>query len=161
MFLDTVEPFPQDQLAQRIRNSSHWLKLAEELYKLESPTYVLKLMKLELDTKCRPYHIKRLYSRFSALRRQQEQNDLKELLSGAFYPDVDESITRMTLTNMASVNNMTGLSDTQEKVLSLLKFEYDHCKRPYMIKRLYGKFSMMRYNQEQVELEEVLKANGV
>jgi len=31
MFLDDVEPFPQDQLAQRIRNSSHWLKLAEEL----------------------------------------------------------------------------------------------------------------------------------
>jgi hypothetical protein len=118
-------------------------------------------MKLELDTKCRPYHIKRLYSRFSALRRQQEQDNLKELLLGVFYPDVDESITRMALSSMTTVNKMTGLSNTQEKALSLLKFECDHRKRPYMIKRLYGKFAMLRYSQEQAELKEVLKVNGI
>ena len=65
------------RVAQVKREMSNWLKIADLIYKTNDEQDLLIMMRLEIDSKNRPYVITRLHSRFNALRLKREKEELK------------------------------------------------------------------------------------
>lgn len=76
MFLDNVS-LDGIRTAEVKREMSNWLKIADLIYKTTNEQDLLIMMRLEIDSKNRPYIITRLHSRFNALRLKREKGELK------------------------------------------------------------------------------------
>lgn len=64
------------EVNRRKRDMSHWLKLANVLYKCKDEHEILKTLKVEIETLGRVYVIQRVYAHFNSLRRQRELNEI-------------------------------------------------------------------------------------
>lgn len=67
---------PPAELARRKRDSSHWVKLANTLYKCEDLQELLVMLYVELHGLKRYYVFQRIYARFNAVRARQEKKEL-------------------------------------------------------------------------------------
>lgn len=67
---------PPAELARRKRDSSHWVKLANALYKCEDLDKLLVMLYVELHGLKRYYVIHRIYARFNAVRARSEKKEL-------------------------------------------------------------------------------------
>ena len=64
------------ELARKKRDSSHWVKLAHDLYKCEDQQVLLTMLYVELNGLRRYYVIHRIYARFNAVRARAEKKEL-------------------------------------------------------------------------------------
>jgi len=60
------------------RDISNWLKLSEIIYSTLDEHKLLKLLKVELESKNRAYNVKQLYARFCTARAIRERKVLQE-----------------------------------------------------------------------------------
>jgi len=77
MITDNVE-LTQEDINRTSRTMSHWLNVAKMLYDSEDEAFILKLLKVELETRDRYYIVQRIYAHYNSTRRRRE---LKELQS--------------------------------------------------------------------------------
>lgn len=76
MITDDIE-VSAAEFARRKRESSHWLKLSDALYKSKDEHELLTMLKVELEGLDRPYVLSRVYSHFNVVRRHREKDEIK------------------------------------------------------------------------------------
>jgi len=152
MFLD-IKPFPEEKLHAKEREYSNWIKVAEAIYGTENLVQVLRILQLELMGMRRQYVIERVYSRFSALRAQDEKKHMREFLEDKDPLWGDKKEIKQALKNWHNMYKyLQKKSHTTAHLKCLLYEEFYGKRRPYMMKRLYGKFSMSRMREEKKEM---------
>ena len=77
MLIPNLNMHPRDLIILK-RERSHWNKVAQVLYEAKTETDVLNMLYVEKHTHNRDYVIRRIYSRYNALRRKRELEELKK-----------------------------------------------------------------------------------
>ncbi len=155
MFKDLKKP-EDIALIKLKRSISNWTKTAKVIYDIhKNPEEVLLLLWVEHKTLNRKYNIKRLYSRFSHLRRTTEKANLKSLVKHLEPYGLSDGINLSIVTSnqfrLAMYLNHDALPISE--ILRVLKYELESSNRPYMIAKIYGKFQTTRQKQEYKRLK--------
>jgi len=77
MLSDNIE-MTKAEFVRRKREMSHWVKTADTLYKCRDETELLKMLKAELLGLNRYYIINRIHSRYNAIRKIREKEELRQ-----------------------------------------------------------------------------------
>ncbi len=131
--------------AELKRDISNWDKTAMLIYKTEDQAVLLEILKAEVRHYNRPYNRKRIYQRYSKVRRNSELKDLQVFLKNVEY----DSKLLNYLTNQYTLKaHIQALKADLKSLLELLVVEIKNKNRPYIVKLLYGRFQTVRQKEE-------------
>lgn len=71
-----------EAINRKAREMSHWVQIARDLYDSKDETYVLTMLKVELETQRRMYIVNRIYAHYNALRRRRELDEINHYTAG-------------------------------------------------------------------------------
>ena len=157
-FLDTVTPFPSTAIAEKERQYSHWLKVAEACKvcrQTKDTKELLRILQLELLSKRRQIIIDRVYACFSAMRSDAEYSEFIEEFKKAKPFDQDDDA--YYIPKLQSWTHAFGYIQTLDinplpEIKRLMCYEYHHRNRYYLLQRAYTKFQTIRRNMEKREM---------
>lgn len=67
----------REELVRLTRQMSHWVNVAKELYGSTDETFILRMLRTELETKKRYYIVQRIYAHYNAVRRKRELEEIR------------------------------------------------------------------------------------
>lgn len=157
-FLDVIKPFGPTVVAEKERQYSHWLKVAEacKRCKLEkSPNELVRIMQMELMGKRREVIVNRVHSCFSSIRSELEYEDfIKDFEAFSPFDLDDEMFYEPRLRTWKHALEYINTLDFKPlaQIKRMMCYEYHTRNRFYMMQRIYTKYQTIRRNMERREI---------
>jgi hypothetical protein len=157
-FLDTEPPFPASKVAEKERQYSHWLKVAEACKtcrQTKDTKELIRILQMELLGKRRPIIINRVYSCFAVIRSEGEYEALLERFKAYAPFNLDDDMFYETkLRSWAYANAYIQTLDVTPltRIRHMMCYELRHENRYYMLQRMFTKYQTIRRKMEKREM---------